>query len=141
MAALVRPSLCAKVFKIEMTVLPECFTKKQQLHHGSKLQLLKIFDPTPSLTSTFKKDALIFDFSAIVNSQAAFTTAKTFNESADGIIKYVENLSSGCSRIGIFCDSYFDNSLSHIRVKPVVVDNFFHLQKQPINQTTSKAVF
>ena len=106
-----RPCLCAEVFKIEMTGLPECFTKKQQLYHGNKLQLLKIFDPTPSLTSTPKKDALILDFSAIVNSQAAITTAKAFSEFADGIINFVENLSSGCSPIDILCDSYFDNSL------------------------------
>ena len=116
-----------------MTVLPECFTKKQQLHHGSKLQLLKIFDPTPSLTSTFKKDALIFDFSAIVNSQAAFTTATTFNESADGIIKYVENLSSGCSRIGIFCDSYFDNSLKSHTCEARGCGQFF-----PFTEATNK---
>ena len=101
-----------------MTDLPECFTKKQQLYHGKKLQLSKIFDPAPSLTSTLKKDALILDFSAIINSQAAVTTAKTFNEFSDGIIKFVENLSSGCSHINILCDSYLDNSLkskSHIR--------------------------
>ena len=94
-----------------MTDLPECFTKKQQLYHGKKLQLSKIFDPAPSLTSTLKKDALILDFSAIINSQATVTTAKAFNESADGIIKFVENLFSGCLRIGIPSVSYFDNSL------------------------------
>ena len=94
-----------------MTYLPECFTKKQQMYHGNKSQLLKIFDPTPSLTSTLKKDALILDFSAIVNSQAAVTTAKTLNEFADIVIKFVKNLSSGCSHIDIVCDSYFDNSL------------------------------
>ena len=72
--------------------------KKQQLYPSNKLQLLKIFDPTAFLTSTLKKDALILDFSAIVDSQAAVTTVKTFKELADGIIKFVENLSSGCSR-------------------------------------------
>ena len=55
-AALFRPSLCAEVFKIEMTGLRECFTKKQQMYHSNKSQLLKIFDPTLSLTSTLKKD-------------------------------------------------------------------------------------
>ena len=35
-AALFRPSLCAEVFNIEMTSLPECFTKKQQMYHGNK---------------------------------------------------------------------------------------------------------
>ena len=79
-----------------MTGLPESFTKKQQMYVGNKSQLLKIFDPTPSLTAALKKNALILDFSAIVNSQAAVTTAKTFNEFADGIIKFVRNLSSGC---------------------------------------------
>ena len=57
------------------------------------------------------------DFLAIVNSQAAVTTAKTFNKFSDGIIIFVENLSSGCSRINILCDGYLDNSLkskSHI---------------------------
>ena len=81
------------------------------MYRGNKSQLLKIFDPTPSLTSTLKKGALILDFSAIVNSQAAVTTAKTFNEFADIVIKFVKNLSSGCSHIDIVCDSYFDNSL------------------------------
>ena len=96
-AALFRPSLYAQVFKIEMTVLPECSAKKQQMYHSNKSQLSKIFVPTPSLTSTLKKDALFLDFSAIVNSLAAATTAKTFNEFADGIIEFVKNLSSGCS--------------------------------------------
>ena len=39
------------------------------------------------------------DFSAIVNSQVAFTTAKIFNEFADGITEFVNNLPSGCSQI------------------------------------------
>ena len=79
-----------------MTGLPEWFTRKQQVYHSNKLLLLKIFDPTPSLTSGLKKDALLLDFSTLVNSQAAVTTAKTFNEFADRIIKIVENLSSRC---------------------------------------------
>ena len=62
------------------------------MYHGSKSQLLKIFDATPSPTSTLKKDTLILDFSAIVNSQATATTAKTSNEFADGIM----NLSGTC---------------------------------------------
>ena len=36
-AALFRPSLCAEIFKIEMTDMPECFTKKQHMYHGKKL--------------------------------------------------------------------------------------------------------
>ena len=94
--ALFRPSLCAEVFEIEMTDLPECFTKKQQMHHANKSQLLKIFDPAQSLTSTLKKAALILDFSAIVNSQVAVASAKTFNEFVDRISEFVKNLSSGC---------------------------------------------
>ena len=74
-AALFRLSLCAEVIKIEIAGLPECFTKKQQMYHVNKSQLLKIFDPTPYLTSTLKKDALILDFSEIVNYQVAVTTA------------------------------------------------------------------
>ena len=58
------------------------------MYHGNKSQLLNIFDPTPSLTSTLKKDTLILDFSAIVNSQAAVTTAKTSNEFAGGIMNF-----------------------------------------------------
>ena len=100
-AALFRPSLCAEVFKREMTGLPECCTKKQQMYHGNKSKLLKIFDPTPSLTSTLKNDVLILDFSAIASSQVAFTTAKIFNEFADGIIEFVKSQSSGCSRMDI----------------------------------------
>ena len=85
--------------------------KKQQMYHSNKSQLLKIFDPSLSLTSTLKKDALILDFSVIVHSQAAVTTAKTFNKFADQVIGFVKNLSSGCSHIDIVCGSYFDNSL------------------------------
>ena len=86
------------------------------MYHDNKSQLLKIFHPTPSLTAALKKDPLILDFSAIVNSQATVTTAKTFDEFADEVIEFVNNLSSGCSRIDIVCDSYFDNSLkSHTR--------------------------
>ena len=77
-AALFHPSLFAEVFKIEMTGLPESFAEKQQMYHGNKSQLLKIFDSTLSLTSTLKKDALILDFSVIVNFQAAVSTVKTF---------------------------------------------------------------
>ena len=48
-----------------------------------------------------------------INSQAAVTTAKTFNEFADGTL---QNMYFGCSRTDIVCDSYFDNSLkSHTR--------------------------
>ena len=73
-----------------MIDLPECFTKKQQVYHRNKSHLSKSFDPTPSLTSALKKDALILDFSAtIVNYQVAVTAAKTFNEFADGIIEFV----------------------------------------------------
>ena len=84
---------------------------KQQMYLGNKSQLLKIFDPTLHFTSTPKKDALILDFSEIVNSQAVVTTAKPFNKFSDVIIKFVHNLSSGYSHIDIIYDSYFDNSL------------------------------
>ena len=53
------------------------------MYNGNKSQLLKILNPTQSVTSALKKGALIFDFSAIVNSQTAVTTVKTFNEFAD----------------------------------------------------------
>ena len=58
-----------------MTGLLECNTETHQMYYGNKSQLLKIFDPTPSLTSTLKKDALIIDVSEIVNFQAVVTTA------------------------------------------------------------------
>ena len=76
-AALFRPSLCAEVFKMEMSGMPVCFTKKQHMYRGKKSQLLKIFDPTPSLTSALKKNALILHFSAIGNSQATVTKLST----------------------------------------------------------------
>ena len=85
-----------------MASLPEGFRKKQQMYHGNKSQLLKIFYLTPSLSSTFKKDALILDFLATLNSQAAVTTPVT---TADGIITFVKNLSSECSHIDS-CYSY-----------------------------------
>ena len=65
------------------------------MYYGNKSLTLKIFDPTPYLTSTLKKYALFLDSSEIVNSQATVTTAKTFNKFADGIIKFVYNPSSG----------------------------------------------
>ena len=63
-----------------MVILPECFSKKQQMRHDGKSQLLKIFDLTRYLTSTLKKDALLLYFPEIVNSRATFTTSKTFNK-------------------------------------------------------------
>ena len=81
------------------------------MYNGNKSQLLKFFNPTQSVTSTLKKGALIFDFSAIVNSQAAVTTVKTFNGFADWVIDFGKNLSYRCSHIEIVCDNYFDNSL------------------------------
>ena len=64
------------------------FYKKQKMYHGKKSQLLKVSNPTPYLTSTLKKDALILDFSERINSQVAVTTAKPFNKFSDGIIKF-----------------------------------------------------
>ena len=58
------------------------------MYQGNKSQLLKIFNTTPYLISAIKKDALSLDFSEIVNSQAAGTTAKIFNKFADGIVKF-----------------------------------------------------
>ena len=109
------------------------------MFHGNKTQLLKIFDPTLYLASTIKKDTLILDFSEILNSQAAVTIAKTFNKFADGIVKFVQNL----SRIDIVCDSYFDKSLkSDTLAARVFVDNYFQLlRKQPIFQRTFKTIF
>ena len=78
------------------------------MYHVNKSQLLKIFDPTPYLTSTLKKDALILDdTSEIANSQAVVTTAKTFNKFVDGIVKFAHNLFSGLFTF----NSYFDSSL------------------------------
>ena len=124
-AALFRPSLCAEVFKIKMTSLLEFFTKKQQMYRGNKSKLLKIFDPTSSLTLSLKKDTLILDFSAIVNSQATVTTAKTFNEISDGMNKFVQDLSCGFSRIDTVSDSYFDNSLKSHRREACTCGQFF----------------
>ena len=110
------------------------------MFHGNKTQLLKIFDPTLYLASTTTKDTLILDFSEILSSQAAVTIAKTFNKFEDGIVKFVHNLSSGCSRIDIVCDSYFDKSLKSDTL--AFVDNYFQLlQKQPIFQRTFKTIF
>ena len=65
--------------------------KKQQMYHGNQSQLLEIFNPTPYLTSTLKKDVLILDFSEIMNSQAAVTNAKF----SDGIFKFVKMVKIG----------------------------------------------
>ena len=92
-AALFHLSLCADVDKTEIAGLPESFSNKQQIYRGNKSQLLKMFDPTPYLIA-LKKDDLISDFSEIVNSQAAVTTVTTFKKIADGIVKFVHNLSS-----------------------------------------------
>ena len=98
--------------KIEMIGLSECLNVCK---NENKSKFFKISDRIPSSTPTLKKDALILHFSAIVKYEDAVTTAITFNEFADGI-KSVRNLSSGCSRINIVCDSDFDISLkSHTR--------------------------
>ena len=65
-----------------MTGLLEYFTE------NSRSMVMKL---TLHHTSTLKKDVVILDFSEIVNSQAAFTTAKPFNKFSDGIIKFVHN--------------------------------------------------
>ena len=78
-----------------MAGLPECFTKKQQMYHGNKSHLLKTWVSTPPLTSPLKKHALIQDFSGILSYQAAVATVETIETFADGIIKFVRNLSSG----------------------------------------------
>ena len=95
-----------------MTGLSECLNVCK---NENKSKFFKISDRIQSSTPTLKKDALILHFSAIVQYEDAVTTAITFNEFADGI-KSVQNLSSGCSRINIVCDSYLDISLkSHAR--------------------------
>ena len=45
------------------------------MYNGNNWQLFKIFDSTPSVTSTLKRDVLILDFSSKLNSQAAVTIA------------------------------------------------------------------
>ena len=108
------------------------FCKKQQMYQGTKSQLLKIFNATPYLISTIKKDALTLDFSEIVNSQPGVTTAKTFNKFVNGIIKLLHNPSSGCSCIYIVSDSYFDNSLKSHTLEAGGCGQFF-----PITEVTS----
>ena len=75
-----------------------------------------------------------------MNSQAAVTTAKPFNTFSDGINKFAHNLFSGCSRIDVVFDSNFDNSLISHALEACGCRQFFHLQKQPICQRTSKLV-
>ena len=99
------------------------------MFHGNKTQLLKIFDPTLYLASTIKKDTLILDFSEILNSQAAVTIAKTFNKFADGIVKFVQNL----SRIDIVCDSYFDKSLKSDTLAARVCGQLFPVTTEATN--------
>ena len=95
-----------------MTFLPECFTKNQQMSNGKKSHLLNILDPTAFLSFTLKKYSLILGFSAILNSHATtVATAENFDEFADEIIKFMQNLFSGCSHIDI-------------HVKLVVIDKF-----------------
>ena len=59
------------------------------------------------LTSALKEDALILRFSEIVNSQAAFTTAKTLNKFADGIIKFVRFTIAHITIITIFQSAFW----------------------------------
>ena len=99
------------------------------MFHGNKTQLLKIFDPTLYLASTIKKDTLILDFSEILHSQAAVTIAKTFNKFADGIVKFVQNL----SRIDIVCDSYFDKSLKSDTLAAGACGKFFPVTTEATN--------
>ena len=61
----------------------------------NKSHFLKTWCSTPHLTSALKKYALILDFSGIVSYQAAVATVETIEKFADGIIKFVHNLSSG----------------------------------------------
>ena len=70
-APLFRPSLCTEVFKKK---------NDQQMCHGNKLQLLKIFDSTLSLTSTLKKDALILGFSVNSKFSGCFYHCQNFQQ-------------------------------------------------------------
>ena len=114
---------------MEFTGFPESLTKDHQMYHGNKSIAPEIFDPTPSSFPTIQPVATVIDFSAIINSQASISRAKTFGEFSAEIINCIERIFVNCSRVDIVCDSYFDNSL-HIQEIVVVLDNTFHSQPQ-----------
>ena len=95
------------------------------MYHGSKSALLEVYDSTPSCIPTIKSNAIVIDFSTIINSQACITRAKTFEDLSDEIIDCVQNISVRCSRVDIVCDNYFKESFV-----VVVVGNFTHSQQQ-----------
>ena len=66
------------------------------MHLGNNSQLLKIFDPTQYHALTLKKNALISDFSEIVNAQAAFVYKFTDSNSTNLHMELLNNLSTIC---------------------------------------------
>lgn len=102
-------AFCGEDLKIEMTRLPEFFTK------SNKSQLLKIFNPTPSLTWILKKDALILDSSS--------------DSEFPGCCYHYQNFIRIC-RWNLFRNCLVD---IHIHLKLGV--------KYPIYHGTSKAIF
>ena len=82
------------------------------MYHGEKSNMLNVFkDPLPSAISTLKSRSVVIDFSAIIQSTSAVTKAMTFREFSEDVIKCLKNISFGCFRLDIVCDSYFELSL------------------------------
>ena len=65
----------AELFTKEFTGFPECSTKNQEMYHGSKSALLEVYDSSPSCIPKIKPNAIVIDFSTIINSQACITRA------------------------------------------------------------------
>ena len=111
-----------------MTGLPECFTKKQQMYHGSKSHSYPV-----SYISSYERCNNSGFFRDCEFSGSCYHW-QNFNKFADAIIKFVCNLSSRCSHIGLVSDSYFDNSLKSYTLKASGCRHFF-----PFTEATNMA--
>ena len=88
-----RPSESDNLFAMEFRGFPESLTKHHQMYHGNKSIALEIFNLTPSSFPTIQPVATVIDFSAIINSQASISRAKTFDEFSAEIINCIERIS------------------------------------------------
>ena len=104
------------LFAMEFTGFPESLTKDHQMYHGNKSIALEIFDLAPFFFPTIQPVATVIDFSAIINSQASISRAKTF-----------EKISVNCSRVDIVygVGQYFPFSVT-TSIPKEFVNNFLN---------------
>ena len=111
-----RSDLAMKLFQSEWTGIPECFVDKDcNPYHGKKSQLLESLEDD-ELRFHPKVEAIVVDMSVVTRAQASvITPGSTFNNLADGVLKYIVHLANECeaNRVDIVLDQYNDLSIKY----------------------------